>query len=57
MNTIFRRCLQVEEHVEEMNPENSRVETIHEKPLKYKLASALKIVDLGLRLYVEPRNK
>ena len=52
MNTIFRRCLQAEEPIINLNPENSKVETIHEKPFKYKVAGALKIVDVGLRLYV-----
>lgn len=57
MNTIFSSCLESCNTEQDFNPENSKLDVFHKPPLKYKVASTLKIMDVGLKLYAEPRNK
>jgi len=58
MNNFFANCfkeLPVTADFNQLNPEENSIDVVHETPLKYKLASALKIVDLGVKLCAEPR--
>ena len=59
MTNFFNDCfinLPVTADFGRSNPEEDSIDVIHETPLKYKLASALKLVDLGIKLYAEPNK-